>query len=336
MYNLPVLLSGLSSLPIRPSNTKSLAVFHNKSMRGFLKLSNSSPIPALHFLLGELPAEAHLHIDALTLFHNAWVNSDTTVHELVKYILRMCSSTSTTWSNHIQLLCQKYGLPSPLFLLENVPAWPKEKWKCLVKTRVTVFFEKKLRMDAARNSKMNYLNVQLSGLTGRPHPSLLGILTTQDTRKLRLHTKLLVGDFLTAEQLAHDQPNLSSACSLCQAPSPGETQVESTTHVLVLCRSTSDVRERIFPELMNIVFQVQPNSRILDNPTPAVLTQFILDCTSINLDEDIRIPAHNPNITSVYKVCRDWSYAVTNERARLLKKICKDDSRWHSLWQNRS
>ena len=168
MYNLPVLLSGLSSLPIRPSNTKALAVFHNKSMRGFLKLSNSSPIPALHFLLGELPAEAHLHIDALTLFHNAWVNSDTTVHELVKYILRMCSSTSTTWSNHIQLLCQKYGLPSPLFLLENVPAWPKEKWKCLVKTRVTVFFEDKLRLDAARNSKMNYLNVQLSGLNGRP------------------------------------------------------------------------------------------------------------------------------------------------------------------------
>ena len=108
---------------------------------------------------------------------------------------------------------------------------------------------------------------------------------------------------------------------------PGETEVESTTHVLVLCRSTSDVRERIFPELMNIVFQVQPNSRILDNPTPAVLTQFILDCTSINLDEDIRIPAHNPNITSVYKVCRDWSYAVTNERARLLKKIRKDDIR---------
>jgi hypothetical protein len=51
MYNLPVLLSGLSSLPIRPSNTKPLAIFHNKSMRGFLKLSNSSPIPALHFLL---------------------------------------------------------------------------------------------------------------------------------------------------------------------------------------------------------------------------------------------------------------------------------------------
>ena len=117
-YNLPVLLSGLSSLPIRPTNIKSLAIFHNKVMRGFLKLSDSSPIPGLHFLLGELPVEAHIHIASLTLFHNLWSNPATTVHDLVKYILKMCSSTTTTWSNHIQILCQKYNLPSPLHLLQ--------------------------------------------------------------------------------------------------------------------------------------------------------------------------------------------------------------------------
>ena len=70
--SLPVLLSGLSALPIRPTNVASLEIFHNKIMRGFLKLSKSSPIPALHFLLGELPAEGILHIRTLCLIHNIW------------------------------------------------------------------------------------------------------------------------------------------------------------------------------------------------------------------------------------------------------------------------
>jgi hypothetical protein len=69
-YNLPVLVSGLSTLPIRPANVTLLAIFQNKTLRGFLKLSNTSPVPALYFLLGELPAEAIIHINTLATFHN--------------------------------------------------------------------------------------------------------------------------------------------------------------------------------------------------------------------------------------------------------------------------
>ena len=112
-YNLPVLMSGIQALPIRPANIKPIAIFHQKVLRGFLKLSQLSPIPALHFLLGELPAEAVLDINTLTLFHNIWTNPDTTVFKMVAYILKMCDFSSTTWSNPIQLLCLKYGLPSP-------------------------------------------------------------------------------------------------------------------------------------------------------------------------------------------------------------------------------
>ena len=115
----------------------------------------------------------------------------------------MCDSNSTTWSNHIQLLCQKYSLPSPLYLLENETPWSKESWKCHVKTKVIVYYEKKLRAASATNSRMNYLNVQLHGLTGRPHPALSGILTTRDTKKLRHHIKFLAGDFLTEERQAN-------------------------------------------------------------------------------------------------------------------------------------
>ena len=118
-YNLPVLCSGLSSLPIRPTNMKKLSVFQNKILRGFLKLSNSSPTPALYFLLGELPIEARLHLDTMSLFYNIWANPQTTIHEVVKYLLQMADGKSTTWSAHLRLLTIQYNLPDPLALLHR-------------------------------------------------------------------------------------------------------------------------------------------------------------------------------------------------------------------------
>ena len=90
--NLPVLISGLSALPIRPVNIKPMETFHKKILRGFLKLSQTSPVPALYFLLGELPVEGTLHIHTLSLFYNLWINPDLTVHKNVAYILKMCKS----------------------------------------------------------------------------------------------------------------------------------------------------------------------------------------------------------------------------------------------------
>ena len=314
-YSLPVLLSGLSTLPLRPPNLKSLTLFQNKVHRGFLKLSQSSPVPCLYFLLGELPIEARIHISTLNTFHTILSNPDTTVYKIIKYILRMCEANSTTWSNHIRILSERYGLPCPLLLLEGKATYTKESWKLLVKTQITVFYEKALREASESNSKMQYLNVKLLGLAGRPHPALHHILTTQDVRKLRVHIKFLVGDFYHFQRLALDQPHLSPACRLCFAP------VESTEHVLGTCSATAECRYRILPELLNTVASVQPSSHILLTPTTAELVQFILDCTSPNLDNDIRIPAHNPRVFEIFRVSRDWCFAISKERTRQLSKL---------------
>ena len=315
IYNLPVLVSGLSALPIRPTHTKSLAIFHNKILRGFLKLSNSSPIPALYFLFGELPVEAIIHINTLTLFHNLWSNPATTAFSMVKYILMMCKSSSTTWSNHLQLLCLKYGLPSPLSLLQTSSPWSKQSWACLVKTRVTNWHEAHLRTLAVSNSKMQYLNVQITGLSGAPHPALRNIFTSQDVKKLRHHLKFLTGDYLCNFRLALDQPNRNPACELCDAP---EDTIE---HILVVCRATHAVRERLLPDLLNIVSEVQPMCGILSNHAVApILTQFVIDCSSLNLPDNFRVPAHNPLITEIYRCSRDWAFAINSERTRLLKE----------------
>ena len=314
--SLPVLLSGLPALPIRPTNLQSLELFHKKILRGFLKLSQTSPIPALFFLLGELPVEALLHIRTLSLLQNIWSNPSSTVYSMVEYILKMCSSNSTTWSNHVQLLCLKYGLPSPLTLLQNSFAMTKPTWNATVKTKVTIWHEKELRRISAGNSKMQYLNVQLASLSGRPHPVLQNISTTQDAKKLRLHLKFLTCDFLTNERLAIDQPSLSPACKLCGA------SIDSIEHVMVSCSATTEVRCRLIPDLMNAVFQVQPMCQILKyHPPPSLLTQFILDCTSFNLPDSVWIPMHNPGISTFCKISQDWCFAVSRERSRLLAQL---------------
>merc|ERR1719206_1730991 len=73
-------------------------------------------------------------------------------------------------------------------------------------------------------------------------------------------------------------------------------------------------------ELMNTVSKVQPTSGILAyNITPHLLTQFILDCTSPNLPDAIRIPMHNPDLPEIYRISRDWCFAMHSERLRLLR-----------------
>ena len=64
-------------------------------------------------IIGELPIEAILHLDLLSLFFNILSNPQTKVFDIVKYILMMSDSKSTTWSVHL------YNLPDPLMLMQN-------------------------------------------------------------------------------------------------------------------------------------------------------------------------------------------------------------------------
>ena len=286
---------------------KSLTLFHNKVLRGSLNLRSSSPIPALHFLLGELPIEALLHMRTLGLFHNIWINGSSTIHTMGKYILTMCRENSTTWFHHIRLLCLKYGLPDPLSLLHSSEVWAKEKWSVLVKTRVTAWHERNLRKKAQQNSKMRYLHVGLIGLTGRPHPALWQIMNTQDARKSRTHLQMLVGDFGPVST----QPNGAvPQCGLCSAPAP-----DIIEHTLTLCKVTVNVKARLLPELLNLVASLVPYSQILcqsNHLNSRILSQFILDCTSFNLPANIRVPFQHPEaVTAIFNLTRNWCYAVS-------------------------
>ena len=257
---------------------KPIISFHHKVLRGFLRLSPSSPVPSLYFLLGEPPLECRLHMHVFSLFYSVWSSPHSRMFQILHYILKMSNLQSTTWANHVRLLCIKYGIPDPLTLLQQQPP-SKSAWKDYTWTKITVLAEKTLRDKAMDNSKMEFLNVQLLGLCGRPHPALSSVTTTRDIPKLRLHLKFLTGDYPSYNRLARDRGKNDPYCRLCSSP------CEDTKHILTECRATADHREKLLPELLNIVASIDPFSKILDlsTLTTQVLTQFILDCGSLNL-----------------------------------------------------
>ena len=113
----------------------------------------------------------------------------------------MSDDKSTTWCNHVRLVCRQYDLPDPLQqLLQGTPI-PRGEWKTLIVTKITAYHEKHHRQKAATNSSLQYLNVQLQGLSGRPHPVLLGISETREAVKVRAHVQLLSGDYPSYELL---------------------------------------------------------------------------------------------------------------------------------------
>ena len=329
VYCQPVLRSGLAALPVRPAQSQLMTTFHHKILRGFMKLSSSSPIPALYFLLGEMPIVAALHLDVLTLFHNIWSNPDITAHEILKYILRMADSQSVTWAAHVRILCLQYDLPDPLLLIEQQDAWPKSEWKNWCTTKVRAYHEKLWRGRALSNSKMNFLNVQLCGLTGRHHPALCGIDTTREVEKLRPHLKMLTGDYLTYSRIALDRGTGDPCCRICRSEQPLLTSPpETIAHILTECRGTSEVRERIFPELLTELSGAKPDHVYLTHP-PSFhkldqnLAQFILDCTSFNLDNQLRISTNNIGISNIFRITRDMCFAMHTRRMQILKRLKK-------------
>ena len=202
-------------------------------------------------------------------------------------------------------------------MLLQQPPPSKSAWKELTWTKVTVFAEKKWRKLASTNSKMEYLNVELLGLSGKPHPVLSAVSTTREVSKLRVHLKFLSGDFLSYYRLATDRKTNDPHCRLCNS------EVEDIKHILTECRGTAEVREKIFPDLLNVVATISPQSKILDpsSLTSKILTQFILDCGSPNLSNDYRLSYSQPGISEVFRLSRDWCFAVNNARMKLLKKL---------------
>ena len=251
-------------------------------------------------------------------FWNIWANPQTKIHGIVKYLLMMTDTASLTWTAHLKIIFKLYNLPDPIELM-NGPLWSKERWKSLTETLITAYHESVWRQKAEHNSKLEFLHVQGTGLSGRPHPVLSGVLTTQDVVRARVHIKMLAGDYPCYFNMGSDRKQ-DSFCPLCRFISPDQpSPTEDMVHLLTRCRGTQDTRTRILPDLLNTIALLFPTNDILQYPNHTQLAQLILDPTSLNLPTTIRIGPDHPALPQVLSNCRNLCYALHKDRTRQLK-----------------
>ena len=216
-----------------------------------------------------------------------------------------------------------YGLEDPLQCLYRDPP-KKSEYREKVLTKITAFHEKELRRQAESNSNMTYLNVSISGLRGRHHPSLSYLLTAHDVQKSQPHIKMLCGDYFTYEKRSN-QSGGSPHCRSCsltnqepEIPKPSENLI----HILTECSAYSDIRDRILPEFSLLCQQSDAKINFESiSLAKATLCQLILDPISLNLGS--RINVNDPLLTKFFKLSRDFCFAIHTERMKVLKQRLK-------------
>ena len=302
----------MSSLVVKNTLIYPLSVFQRKALKGILKVSNQASTAGIHFLTGEIPIEAKMHKDVFSLFFSVWSNPESKIYSIVKYILSSSNEDSRTWAIHIRHISKQYGLEDPLSCLYR-DAPTKSSYKNDVNARINAFHEGELR----QKSSMEYFNVSLLGLSGRRHPALSGLITTNDVKKSRSHLKMLIGDLLTYEKKS-EQSGGSPNCRLCS-----EGEKENICHILTFCSVYSEIRLRILSEYsylcLNSISGVNFSEILCDNQT---LCQFILDPSSINLKT--RVALNDPLLDAFYQISRDLCFSINERRIKMLNDLKKN------------
>ena len=199
----------------------------------------------------------------------------------------------------------------------------KISWKNDVNTIITTHHEKALRKAAQDNSKMCWLNVNMSGLQCKPHPVLQGVATTYEVKQMRCQVKMLCGDLYTYSVKA-SQTGGSPHCRLCLHP------YEDLPHVIFFGK-TQDQRERCTQELKTILVNADNDQICTKSLTETqftelvenedLFTQFIVDPTSFNLPEMYWISLQDDNISQFFSIARRMCYSSNKVRMKKLRDL---------------
>ena len=317
LFTCPILRCGLSSMTIRPSQFTPIDVFHRKTLKSFLSLSDRASTAGIHFLLAELPLQARIHRDVFSLFYSIWSNPEAKIHGIVKYLMDNSPSNSRTWSIYLRNLAKTYELPDPLSLLQETPM-PKTSFKKLVQDKIVAYWEQDLKERARTSTNLKYFNVDQLKLNGRPHPAIDGATTTTTAKELRPAVKMLLNDYYTFQLRSTNSNN--SLSPYCRLPGCNE-KVEDTQHVLH-CPATSSARESLLTELRELVESASPHiDYVRLSQNEETMTQFLLDCSSHNLEPEQRIDQNYKLTMDVFKICRRIINATHCMRIKLLRTI---------------
>ena len=312
MYATPVLLSGVASLVLTQSETNMLNQHYKNVLQNLQKLPTQTPHSVTHFLAGNLPLTAQLHLRQIVLFSMICRLPDDPLHVHAKNILTMSKRSCKSWFWQIRDLFLKYNLPHPCHLLDHPP--DKEKFKRLVRSRVIDHWEEKLRLEASILPSLAYFHPQFMSLA-KPHPLWLSAGSNpHEVSKAIQQAKLLSGRYRTDSLCRHWSTNKEG---FCLSPTCTE-ESESVEHILVHCQAYASVRNNLSklwlsspdPVINNLANQALHSSS-------TYLTQFILDCSAIPAVIHYTQLYGEAILNGLFHLTRTWCFSIHRERMKM-------------------
>ena len=317
-YCIPVLLSGMSALALSSAEVNILDQHIKVKLQQLQKLRDKTPHCVVMFLGGQLPGKAVLHLRLLSVFGMICRLPGTFLNKIALYQLVSAKSSSGSWFLQIRELCIKYGLPSPMTLIQY--PLTKARYKSLVKSHVMDFWEVHLRCEAAsmRKASLKYFKADYMSLS-KPHE----IWTTCgsspfEINKAVVQAKMLSGRYATDQLSRHWTQNREG---LCRIPGCTGQDIGSLEHLLLFCPALNEIREK----MTILSLSVACESKVLENiiymamngVTVHKMVQFLLDCSSFPAIIHLRQTKDFHSIRRLFYLTRTWCYSL--HRSRMTK-----------------
>ena len=313
IYGTPVLMSGLASIVLLPTELTLLEQHHKNTCQNIQKLLPNTPASVVYFLGGSLPGTALLHLKQLAIFGMVTRLNDDPLNIHARKILTEVKKSSRSWFIQIREICLQYKLPHPLKLMDNPPS--KDDYKKIVKSHVLSYWENQLRGEASVLSSLAFFKPNFMSLT-KPHP----LWTTtngnpHEVSKAVQQARFLSGRYRTNSLIKHWNPGCKG---LCSAPDC-ENVSETIAHILLECQAYTKQRQQLIalwlatkiPEVYPLILEALTSSK-------EYLLQIIIDCSSLPQVILSRQQYGDIIHKEIFRLTRTWCFVLHRERMRLL------------------
>ena len=279
IYILPILLHGLETLMLTKSEMNELELFQREMLRRFMKLPESTAIPAIHLLSGTLPIEAEIHKRSLGLLRSVLdANPDCPPAVFMKAFMvrQLAMEESNSWATKMRSLLKQYQLPPANTLIQHPPK--KQQWKDALKG-VNKFWFEKLKKEAHSMSTLSLLDIEQC-TSGTIHPIWRNLYNTNDVKKAVIKARLLVQRYPLATSYTAGRKK-DDICPLCKADR------ETVTHFLLHCEATNILRQPLMREILHIC------KRYRVSIEHEYLTKVLLDSNCIKFKHNLEEVSRN-------------------------------------------